>query len=84
MKKIVSIIISAIIFIGIVAGIAGMKWLAIIGLIAHSVHSVWLYGRDWEKREVKQGGVIYHEPVKDVPSHRVIIEDKDDKIRTIE
>ncbi len=79
MKKIVSIIISVIIFIGLVASIAGLKLLAIIGLIAHSVHSVWLYGRDWEKREVKQKGVIHHEPVKDVPDHRVIIEDKDDK-----
>lgn len=81
MKKIVSIIISAIIFISIVAGIAGMKWLAIIGLIAHSVHSVWLYGRDWEKREVKQSGVIHHKPVKDVPSHKVIIEDNGEQIK---
>lgn len=81
MKKIVSIIISVIIFIGLVAGIAGLKLLAIIGLIAHSIHSVWLYGRDWEKREVKQGGVIHHEPVKDVPSHKVIIEDKGEQIK---
>lgn len=79
MKKIVSIIISVIIFIGLAASIAGLKLLAVIGLIAHSVHSVWLYGRDWEEREVKQKGVIHHEPVKDVPNHRVIIEDKDNK-----
>lgn len=81
MKKIASIIISVIIFIALVAGIAGLKWMAVVGLVAHAVHSVWLYGREWEKKEVKHGGVIYHKPVEEIPEYKKIIEDKGDKIK---
>ena len=51
-KKTVNGIISAVVAIALVAGIAGVgKWLIIIALVLHIGQMVWLYGREWKTEE---------------------------------